>query len=248
MKLAERTFKRKDYYITSPYGNRINPVTHKEKFHNGCDYGTHLNNWNQYPLENGEVILTRTGYKDKDGNGLGNYVKIKYPRLNIQLTYGHLKEVKVKKGQQVDHNTVLGTTGMTGQATGIHLHLGLQKIDSSAWLNPEKYDYKEDDMDYKIGDIVYALDDVKLYTSIEYKESKYTIKKGEKAYIRYIKDYNIALADPDTKEYFPSAWTNELDKFSKDDPGKDYKKLYEEELARNLILQDKINSAIEILK
>lgn len=246
MKLAERIFKRTDYYITSPFGERINPATHKKSFHNGCDYGTHLNNWNQYALEDGEVYEIRTGKKDKDGSGLGNYVKVRYPRIGIQCTHGHLKQVFVKKGQQVNHDTVLGTTGMTGTATGIHLHLGLQKIGSSVWTDPEKYDYEVKNM-FKIGDVVEALEDVKLYTTVEQKESKYTIKKGEIGLVKLT--YNntfICLADVETKVYFPSGWTKELNKFKLYEP--DYKELYEEELEKNKILQDKINKAIRDLE
>lgn len=257
MKLAERIFGRTDYYITSPFGERIHPVTHKKSFHNGCDYGTHVKNWPQYALEEGEVYDVRTGKKDKDGSGLGNYVKIRYPRLGIQCTHGHLKQVFVKKGQQVNHDTTVGTTGMTGTATGIHLHLGLQKIGSSVWTDPEKYDYEEGEtMPFKIGDIVYALEDIQLYTTIEYKETKYTLKKDQKAYVRYIKGMNVALADPDdpAHPYFVSAWTNQLDKLTKEDPSSDWKKKYEEEAAKNKVLteennklNEKIKKAIEVL-
>ena len=64
---------------------------------------------------------------------------------------------------------------------------------------------------------------------------------------RYVKNKNVALANPTTKEYFKSAWTNELNKLSKE-PVDDYKKLYEEELVKNKELQDKIDKAIEILR
>lgn len=102
--------------------------------------------------------------------------------------------------------------------------------------------YKEDEM-FNVGDIVIALEDIKLYTTIEYKESNYTLKKGSKAYVKKVKGNNIALADVNTKEYFKSAWTNELDKLIDD-----YKQKYEEELELNKQLQDKINKAIDILK
>ena len=104
--------------------------------------------------------------------------------------------------------------------------------------------YKEDTMDFKVGDYVYAKEDIKLYTTIEYKESNYTLKKGDKAYIRSTKNNNVALANPVTKEYFKSAWTKELDKLTKEI---DYKKLYEDELENNKKLQNKINEAIKIL-
>ena len=121
--------------------------------------------------------------------------------------------------------------------------------------------YEEGTMPFKVGDYVYAKEDVKLYTTIEYKESKYTLKKGEKAYVRYTQGNNIALANPDTKEYFPSAWTKDFDKLTKDEPVTDYKELYEKELLINkdLKLQNeqlqeinkelekRIFSAVEIL-
>ena len=107
--------------------------------------------------------------------------------------------------------------------------------------------YKEEVMPFKEGDYVYALEDINLYTSIEYKTTNYTLKKSEKAWVRYTKGNNVALANPDTHEYFSSAWTNQLDKLTKDEPQDDYKKLYEEEVAKNKILQDKINKAIEVL-
>ena len=102
-------------------------------------------------------------------------------------------------------------------------------------------------MPFKVGDYVYAKEDIKLYTTIEYKKNEYTLKKGEKAYVRSIKDMNIALANPETKKYWASAWTNEINKLSKE-PIDDYKKLYEDELSKNKILQDKIDKALDILK
>lgn len=136
MKLATRTFKREDWYITSPFGNRVNPATGKKAFHNGDDYGTHLQKWNQYALEDG--IVTRVGY---NGKGYGNYLDVQYPRLGIQLFYAHLDKVYVKKGDKVNENTILGITGTTGQSTGIHLHLGYKKI-GGEYEDPESYDYQ----------------------------------------------------------------------------------------------------------
>lgn len=110
-------------------------------------------------------------------------------------------------------------------------------------------------MNFKVGDIVYALEDVKLYTTVEHLENKYTLNKNEKAYIRYIKGNEVALANPDTKEYFESAWTGELNKLTTEEPMSIYKELYEKELLINKDLQTqldnankKIADAINILK
>ena len=141
MKLATRTF-RKDrgsgsnqYYITSPFGWRKDPISGEYKGHNGCDYGTHGNKWAQYCLENGTV---ESVYKDYYG---AICVRIAYPRLGYRLTHAHLDRACVSKGQSVNESTILGYTGTTGYSTGIHLHLGVQKIGSEMWIDPESIDY-----------------------------------------------------------------------------------------------------------
>lgn len=112
----------------------------------------------------------------------------------------------------------------------------------------------EEIMKFKKGDIVYALENIKLYTTIEHLENKYTLKKDEKAYVRHIKDNEVALANPETKEYFESAWTNELNKLTTEEPLSIYKELYEKQLlitkdleTQIIGLQNKINKAIQDL-
>ena len=145
MKLAERIFKRNDYYITSPFSYRRDPIDGNISFHSGCDYGTHGEKWPQYGVESGEVISC--GLDSAYDNA--KYVWVKYPRLNIKLLYYHLDSICVTKGQQVDNNTIIGYTGMTGRATGIHLHLGMKYLNSNNYVDPELYDYKENgDIDY----------------------------------------------------------------------------------------------------
>lgn len=143
MKLATRTFQKNrgtgsnEYYVTSPFGWRKDPISGEYKGHNGCDYGTHGLKWAQYALEDGVV---ENVYLDYYG---AKCVRIAYPRLGIRLTYAHLDSVCVRKGQTVNHTTVIGYTGKTGYSTGIHLHLGVQKIGSPLWIDPETIDYQE---------------------------------------------------------------------------------------------------------
>ncbi|MBR2299434.1 MAG: M23 family metallopeptidase [Alphaproteobacteria bacterium] len=42
----------------------------------------------------------------------------------LQTIYAHLKEAKVKAGDEVKQGDVIGTVGKTGRATGPHLHWG----------------------------------------------------------------------------------------------------------------------------
>lgn len=141
MKLATRIFKREDWYVTSKFGYRDEIKTSAGTtgtFHSGCDYGTNKEKWKQYALEDGSILSCGTA---SDG---AKYVWVKYPRLNIKLLHYHLDTISVKKGQAVNSNTVLGTTGKTGKATGIHLHLGMKYLNKDTYVDPHAYDYKEE--------------------------------------------------------------------------------------------------------
>ena len=138
MKLVDKIFKRTDWYITSPFGYREsidtpNGVT--DQFHNGCDYGTYRQKWAQYGIEDGEVINCGTA---NDG---ANYVWINYPRINKKILHYHLDSIKVNPGQKVTDQTIIGYTGKTGMATGIHLHLAMQDSNGNVYQDPNSYNY-----------------------------------------------------------------------------------------------------------
>jgi len=137
MKLINKILKRNEHYITSNYGWRVCPF-HGKEFHYGVDYGTHNKKIPLYGVEDGYVQLTSHSNK-----GYGNSVWVRYPRINISIFYAHLDRICVKKKQKVNSNTIIGYSGKTGNATGIHLHLGMTLIGSNTWLNPHEYDYKE---------------------------------------------------------------------------------------------------------
>lgn len=65
----------------------------------------------------------------------GNYIVIKHSD-NYWTYYGHLATINVKTGDNVTTDTVLGICGMTGLATGIHLHFEVWQ--GSEWnrINP----------------------------------------------------------------------------------------------------------------
>lgn len=57
------------------------------------------------------------------GNGLLSY-------------YGHLSRIDVSRGQWVSRGQVLGISGMTGTATGPHLHFGVYYINGNGPVDP----------------------------------------------------------------------------------------------------------------
>ena len=150
MKLITKIFQRDDWYVTSKFGYRKHPITGKVTHHDGVDYGTDLEKWEQYAIEDGYVYKVT-----KSNSGYGNSIWVRYPRINRSLFHAHLSKISVKEGDKVTAGTLLGYTGTSGSSTGIHLHLGMTEIGKDKWLDPHAYNYeplkpKEDKEEDKI--------------------------------------------------------------------------------------------------
>jgi murein DD-endopeptidase MepM/ murein hydrolase activator NlpD len=136
MNLGERTFKRNDYKVTSPFGPRVHPVTKAKSFHSGLDYGTGLAKWSVYAIEQGKVLASNYDLTN------GHYIWVEYPRIDLKIFYCHLDRRFVNKGAIVDDTTIIGLVGRSGRATGIHLHMGVKRISTNAYFNHAEYDYQ----------------------------------------------------------------------------------------------------------
>lgn len=139
-KVSDLIFHNANHYITSTFGPRETISTaagNTSTFHNGTDYGTNGKKLTQYAIEDGEVLSCGTA---ADG---AKYVWVSYPRLGVKMLHWHLDTIKVKKGQKVTADTALGTTGKTGKATGVHLHLGIKKLSGGDYIDPEKWSKNE---------------------------------------------------------------------------------------------------------
>ncbi|MDB5104717.1 MAG: Peptidase [Fibrobacteres bacterium] len=70
----------------------------------------------------------------------GNCVRIDHGR-GVETFYAHLQDVNVRSGQKVIRGQTIGTMGMTGVATGVHLHYELSvrnaKIDPMEFFLPD---------------------------------------------------------------------------------------------------------------
>lgn len=58
------------------------------------------------------------------------------------MLHYHLDSIKVTNGQQVSKGTLIGYTGKTGKATGIHLHLGVKDLTTDKYEDPEAFSKK----------------------------------------------------------------------------------------------------------
>jgi len=103
-----------DFTTSSSFGIRKHPITGRPKFHTGIDLVAGSSD-EVRAAKVGKVVLARS-YQD-----YGNTIIIRHER-GIETLYAHLAELKVKEGQDVDLNTVIGIVGNTGSSTGKHLH------------------------------------------------------------------------------------------------------------------------------
>ncbi len=99
--------------ISSPFGNRIHPVTGKPQFHEGIDIPAPPKT-EIYCVADGTVIETGTHYAN------GKYVLVDHGG-GIVTSYAHLHRIGVKKGDVLEQGEVLGLVGRTGWTTGYHL-------------------------------------------------------------------------------------------------------------------------------
>lgn len=120
---------RSDKYVTSPFGYRVHPITGSYEFHTGIDISSHLGT-NIYSV-NGGVVAEAAFSK-----GNGNYVLIDHGGGTMSY-YSHLSKILVKKDQEVKQGEVIGLVGMTGLATGYHLHFSMYQNGKA--VNPLDY-------------------------------------------------------------------------------------------------------------
>lgn len=103
----------REIHVTSPFGVRTDPFTKKRKRHNGLDLRA----------DRCEVYAMMLGIVVKSGQDRlsGKYVTVRHGDFSV--SYCHLSECLVKKGDCVRPGEVVGISGNTGRSTGPHLHL-----------------------------------------------------------------------------------------------------------------------------
>ena len=119
----------KNYYVSSGFGMRVDPLTHRYNHHSGLDFVGVANEKIISPSA-GKVILAG---KFSD---YGNAVVIDHG-YGISTRYGHLSAIKVKEGDIVRQGEVIAFQGNTGRSTGAHLHYEVRY--KNIPLNPRKF-------------------------------------------------------------------------------------------------------------
>jgi murein DD-endopeptidase MepM/ murein hydrolase activator NlpD len=95
----------------------------------GAELSQSIHGWNAVDLAiargtpihaaaNGTVIIARSGGWN---GGYGSYVVISHPN-GTETLYAHMSKVSASVGQAVSQDAIIGYVGMTGDATGPHVH------------------------------------------------------------------------------------------------------------------------------
>jgi murein DD-endopeptidase MepM/ murein hydrolase activator NlpD len=117
-------------WISSNFGYRKDPFTHKTQYHDGIDISANRGT----PVYAAADGVIRNCYYN--GGGYGRMITIDHG-FGFTTVYAHLNKYVVKKGQQVKRGQKIGEVGSTGRSTGPHLHYEVQKF--GVPKNPKNY-------------------------------------------------------------------------------------------------------------
>ena len=116
-------------WMSSPYGERVDPITGKKAWHEGMDFAGAKGS-EVIAVANGVVVFA--GYRD----GYGQMVEISHGK-DLRTRYGHHEEVLVHAGQSVKRGDVIALMGNSGRSTGPHVHFEVLK--EGRPVNPARY-------------------------------------------------------------------------------------------------------------
>lgn len=119
--------------ISSPYGNRVHPLSGEVKFHGGLDFRASY----------ASVIAVMDGIVEKSGwdsNGGGYFMTIKH-KEGISTSYLHLSERYYNVGEKVLAGYIIARSGNSGGSTGPHLHFMVRE--HGELRSPAEFLYKK---------------------------------------------------------------------------------------------------------
>jgi murein DD-endopeptidase MepM/ murein hydrolase activator NlpD len=101
--------------LTSPFGERVHPVTGERSFHGGADYAAELGTPVTSPFKG---AVSATGSDDRSGT----FLILERPD-GWTVSFSHLDAREVSVHQEVSSGELVAFTGASGRVTGPHVHI-----------------------------------------------------------------------------------------------------------------------------
>ncbi len=116
-------------WLSSPYGQRVDPITGRTAWHSGVDFAGR---------DGSDVIAVASGVVTYAGerSGYGKMVEISHSGGYV-TRYAHHKSVSVTPGDVVKKGETIGHMGSSGRSTGPHVHFEVLKHGRT--VDPAKY-------------------------------------------------------------------------------------------------------------
>lgn len=118
-----------NYYITSYFGRRKDPINGRYSMHSGVDMA---GPYKQKVTATAPGVVTFAGRR----TAYGRVIDVDHGH-GLVTRYGHLAKIKVKKGQRVDLGTTIALLGSSGRSTGPHVHYEVRY--NGKPINPSKF-------------------------------------------------------------------------------------------------------------
>jgi len=115
--------------ISSNFGYRTHPVTHKKSFHAGLDLPADLGTPVHAPASGVVMMAQKKG-------AYGNFILLTHS-YGFKTAYGHLSKFAVHSGDFVNKGDIIAYVGSTGRSTGPHLHYEIRYL--TKWLDPKNF-------------------------------------------------------------------------------------------------------------
>ena len=122
------------FRASSPFGQRIDPISGATAGHNGADYAAPTGT----PVSAAAAGRVAALFRDHPLNG--NAIVISHderPGGVLSTSYVHLSRIDVRQGERVKRGERIGAVGSTGRSTGPHLHFVVTTASGAA--DPARY-------------------------------------------------------------------------------------------------------------
>lgn len=124
------------YFGTTAFST-ANPQVYNGSGHNAIDFGAPVGT-PLYAALSGTVLGTGNTDLVKGCYSFGKWVMIKHGN-GLNTLYAHLSVIDVTTGEHVSTGDILGLSGMTGYATGPHLHFGVYASEGTEIMTLKAY-------------------------------------------------------------------------------------------------------------